>query len=315
MSFNWPAFLDQHNIEYREHGRTATKNNIAINCPFCAHDESFYLSISLDGKGWHCWRNADHKGRSPVKLICELLHCSFEDARGYVGDGVELPTDFLSVVSNYLAPSDKPERDGAILRFPDSFRKFNGRHSAIPYENYLDTRGIWCKDAVRFDLRYCTHGEFRGRIIFPIVHEGRLVSWTGRSISANEPLRYKDAKGTSTKDHLMFFDYLMHSEAHTLVLTEGPFDALKVNALGFYNGVASTCFTTSFPSDRQLGLLHQLMPRFKRSVILLDRNAEASSMRLRSALNPLLVFVKYMPQGLKDPALLNTSQELLNLLA
>src|SRR5258708_697708 len=169
---DWKAFLDEHAIEYRDRGANVTKGNIVISCPWCGDDPSMHLSISLEGKGYHCWRDTEHQGRSEAKLIVELLHCSWREASRYVGDVQRLPSDLLSVVESLTAePFGRVARLANKLSMPPEFREFKEQVSSWPYTAYLSSRGVHDFEARRWGLRYCTHGDFQGRIIFPIEHE------------------------------------------------------------------------------------------------------------------------------------------------
>src|SRR5215475_10070301 len=79
--FDWPAFLDQRGIEYEPDG----KFNIRCVCPWCSDKDSPRMAISTTGKGWHCWAAADHRGRSPVRLIAALTGVSLPEAATLAG--------------------------------------------------------------------------------------------------------------------------------------------------------------------------------------------------------------------------------------
>ena len=78
-------------------------------------------------------------------------------------------------------------------------------------------------------------GEWSYRIIIPIFYEGRLVSWTGRSILSKELIkelnvpRYKnlsvEASAVNPKDILFNID---NCRGNSVIMVEGPFDVLKM---------------------------------------------------------------------------------------
>lgn len=319
MAFEWPRFLEQHRIEYSEGGANVSRDNIVIHCPFCgAADQSMHMSINLSGKGWRCWKNPSlHRGKNAARLVMALLSCTIERANQIVGNAVYIPDDFLARVRNTINPPDVQEP--TPLKMPKEFKDFAGLPSARPFENYMRHERGFTWDEIdrmfRYDVRYCTRGAYRGRIIFPIKFKKQLVSWTGRTISKNEELRYralstdperaeregyKPAIG-AISHYLLWFDDLRKADADTIVLGEGPFDSLKVRVLGRREGVTSTCFFTSEPTGAQIDLLHELLPRFKYRYMLLDRGTFATGIRVSSALSSLGVVPLQLHPSLKDP--------------
>lgn len=318
MAFDWIQFCEQNGVEFVTTGPNVARGNIAVHCPFCGpSDPSQHMSINLEGAGWSCWRNPDHRGKNPVRLVQALLGCSIDQARRLVGGATYLPADLLGQVQEQL--SEPTMRESQPLKLPKEFLALSDRPTARPYVAYLRRRGFSDKQIARLDkdysIRYCTRGSFGGRIIFPVYYSGELVTWVGRSISPNAELRYKrlttdpeKAKkdGTpvaagSTRGVLLWFDELMNSDADAIILVEGPFDALKVDVLGKRRGIRATCFFTAAPSEDQVGLLHDLLPRFRRRFLLPDKDAQVLGVRTAAALHALDVKLLKLPDGLKDP--------------
>jgi hypothetical protein len=259
-----------------------------------------------------------------------LLACSVEQARAIVGTDVHIPDDFHTRVNTLLRPSEMAS-DGSIDLLPE-FRTFNDLSPMIaPYSRYLERRGLfeWRTFTKRYQMYWCRRGAFAGRIIFAVRFEKRLVSWTGRAISRGTDLRYKALspdpdkarkEGVPTSvapiNHwLLWYDKLIKADADTIVLCEGPFDALKVMELGREDGVVATCFFTAFPTPQQIEMLHSLLPRFKRKVSLLDAGTLATSLKMTRDLRALGVKHGQLPSRFKDPGELRTSAQLLGLLS
>lgn len=320
MSFDLIRFFDQQSIPYRTSGPNVSRGNVAIHCPFCgAADEGQHLSVSVDGKGWRCWRHPDHRGKSPVRLISALLGCPLDQAAAISNSGIHVPADFLGSMRAKLFPARATARAAAYeLEMPDSFKPINsGLPSAEPYLAYLRGRGYgnFKMLARMFGLRYCTRGSYKGRIIFPIKQEGRLISWTGRTISRNQDLRYKSLSDDAEKaadegmppaldkltNRLLWFDRLARERGRALILNEGPFDALAVNVVGWDRGIHATCCFTSSPSDAQVQLLHELAPAYPLCFILLDAAAQHVAMRLERQLSTLRFRRLMLPPQAKDP--------------
>lgn len=314
---DWIDFFNQYSVEYVTKGPNVSKGNVNIRCPYCGHeDTSHHMGVSLDGKGWGCWRNREHRGKSPVRLIQSLAGVTKEQAMQIAGYG-NFPSDYDRRMKELTsAPSEIPQRG---LRLPSEFKAFDGKPSARMFEQYLKQRGF-SEDHIktltkRYGVRYCTKGAFSNRIIFPVRFESQIVSWTGRTISKGDMIRYKTLSTNPEKsksdgyplalggigEYLLWFDKLLKTRAKTICLVEGPFDALKVSVLGKDLGICATCFFTSSPSESQIDLLHELLPRFKDKVIIPDRGAFDKAMVTQQRLASLNVRVLHLPSNVDDP--------------
>lgn len=328
MAFDWLAFFDQHNIEYVTRGSNVSRDNVAIHCPFCGvDDESQHLSVNLSGRGYRCFRRPTHRGRSAARLVAALLRCSLDAARRMVGDAVFIPDDFMGRVTSVLTPAQVDE--SAELEWPEEFKTIADRPSARLVYQYLmgASRRFSCDQidtfTERFGLHYASQGLYRGRIVFPVHQDNRLVSWTGRTVYPGEALRYRTLSTDPESqdcmrgygpalgpisDYLLWYDDLLDTDADTIVLVEGPFDALNVRVRGWGEGIDATAFFTSSPSTQQINLLHELLPRYRRRLLLLDQNTLATALHVVGSLTGLGVEIAHLPRGVKDPGLLTRRQ-------
>lgn len=329
MPFDWLRFFDAYRIPYSEHGPNTSKDNVVVRCPFCGtQDPSQHMSVSLSGRGWKCWRQPTHRGKNPARLVAALAHVDRATADRIVGNAVYIPSDFMRRMKEALVVDKMPAAKKSIgLELPREFKPFTGLPSSKPFVRYLvQDRGFSQKQVAtftqRYGLRYCARGTYRGRVIFPVYYRGRLVSWTGRTIYADEVLRYRALSSDGEKaekegykpaigsisHYLLWYDELMATDADTLVLCEGPFDALKISVLGRSRGVVATCFFTAAPTNQQLLLLGDLLPRFKRRVMILDQAGTfATGVKITNALSDafstLDIITYRLPPTLKDPGL------------
>lgn len=319
MAFNWVSFLDSNHIHYATSGPNVSRGHVAVHCPFCGRqDPSQHMSLNLKHGGWNCWRNDNHSGKSPVYLVQALLGCTRERAQGIVGEAVFLPDDFLGTVHGLIAPKRAPVRKPITL--PPEFKPFAGQPSSKRFVEYLTGRAFTLKQigrmTKRYGLHYCTSGRFKGRVIFPVTFEGKLMTYTGRTIYPDIELRYKTlsydpeleeipAVGPIS-DYLLFYDELMRNDwdCDTLILCEGPFDALKVSVLGRPHGIDATCFFTASPSQGQIDLLGDLISIYKRRYLLLDQGTLPTALRTQIDLQGLKTRVLTLPKAFKDPGLL-----------
>lgn len=321
---DWISFLDSNQIYYVTSGPNTARDQASIQCPFCGIDDpSQHMSISLSGKGFRCWRNPAHSGKNPAKLIQALLNCTWQQAQQYAGQERTLPSDFLAKIKSTFDREEIVEHRQK-LKLPAEFKEFRSVPSARPYLAYLNARGFTEKDANEFGLYYASQGLYKGRIIFTITMHGKLVCWTGRTIYEAEQVRYKTLTHDKDKanergetpaaaavsDCLLFYDRVGKKTSGTIVLCEGPFDAFKLSVLGDRIHVSATCFFTSSISKGQMNLLHELLPRFDRRVLLLDQNTFSKATKLKSDLISLDVEMCKLPRRFKDPAELETVKDL-----
>lgn len=335
--FDWPGFLTQHGVYYVTSGSNTGKGQISIKCCWCREaDPSEHLTINLRGAGWRCFRNPRaHSGRSRSRLIQALLSCSQEEAKRLAGEEAPPPpedADLSLQVAKMLGV--QPERSALPpLQFPPEFKplfqaynSFTRPTSATPFWQYLNERkysdGSSDFLAQAYKLQYATRGPYRYRMIIPIHDiEGTLKTWTARSILPGETLRYKTLSKTNRygPDEPVALDgptnlllglplLLRVPNPEVLVLTEGPFDAFRITALGRHKGIYGTCLFGLNLSESQVVLLDRLMQRFRRLVVLLDPDASALTLRIKEHLTPLVVHCGRLPKGIEDPGALPYQQ-------
>ena len=320
--FDWIKFLNRYKIEYVASGPNVAHGNVNVKCPLCGTDDpSEHMGISLDGSGWGCWRNPRHRGKSHIKLICLLTGVSREQASEIVGAPTSVPNNLLSSVSELLDPSDNQSKPSETLKLPKVFKEFRDVPSAKLYIKYLRDRGFCKKDIMKFTekygLRYCNIGAFKGRIVFTVYHDKKLVSWTGRTVyRVPSVVRYKSLTANVDKaktegivpasgpinNYLLWYDDIMHNNVtDVLILVEGPFDALKLRCLGEGRGIVSTCFFTSAPTRAQIDLLHNMIPKFSKVYLLLDKGMLINPMNILSDLSAFNIRNLQLPDGYDDP--------------
>lgn len=309
--FDWQGFLDSNSIPYRTSGANVSRGHVSVHCPFCGVDDpSEHMSINLDGRGWSCWRNKAHAGIKPTRLVAALLDITPASAARLVGDSVFIPDDFIGTVRSKLAGNAGVA--DVDLRLPKEFKPIGDKPSARYFRRYLRGRGFTNKriDLMtrRYGIYYCTRGRFKGRIVFTVVRDKKLQTWTARSIYAAAEQRYmtlsvndEDTPARSSiNDNILWYDWLKRG-GETLVLCEGPFDALKVSVLGRKYGFKATCCFTAAPSEQQIELLYDVAPGFNRRLLLLDRGTLATSIRVSTALAAMKIQTILLPRHIKDP--------------
>src|ERR1035437_540324 len=327
--FDWPSFLRQNRIEFVTSGPNTQHGSVSIKCPFCGEgDPSEHMGLNPRGF-WGCLRNAAHRGKSPVRLIRQLLRCSEAEAKRIVG-GAEATAPTLSSFEASVAAlrgsattlQPEPEVD---LRFPKEFKPLsNGSPLAQSFIGYLESRGYrtaqikWL--AQNYGLHYATRGLYAHRIVIPIYDRyGDLLSWTARTISSEVQPRYRtlrmksDDEGPVAKlaanNTVLGLPVLYGADnPRALIIVEGPFDALKVTAFGQGLGVYATSLFGLNVYPAQVAELQQLAPRFDRVYLLIDEDAELQRLRLLQTLSAVRCIVLKIPVGADDPGALSGGQ-------
>lgn len=334
MTFDWLTFLKQNSIPYSTGARNM-RGNVGISCPWCGSTGDGVtdrLGISTAGLGWRCWKNPEeHKGRAPHRLIMALLGCSYNEAAGIAGHGGESMEDIpdwrLGAEIEKIMRGGPTSQKAGRTEFPPGIpqiRSVSGL-SQSPFVKYLRGRGYQSDQEVlrlanQYGLRCAIRGPFAYRVVFPIVHPEGLVGWTGRTITKTDHVRYKTlsadpekarAQGLpvavlKTDESLWNYDHVSTCECRTLVVCEGPFDAMRVDWLGRPRGIAATCVFKKHVSDQQAELLAAVRPKFERAFLMLDPDAWADSIGAMDRLRFLdLLPGPRLPEGIEDPAMMS----------
>lgn len=314
MSFDWPSFLQRNNIEFVSAGRA----DVSIRCPYCTDDPSFHMGVSLHGKGWNCWRNSSHRGKSRAKLIQALLKCGHKEAELLAYGEIQLPADedLLADLQNKLGGYEYEPQKPKHLSLPKEFKPLRYSTLARPFREYLYSRGYtpnqvdWLCD--NYDLHYATRGRFSYRVLLPIHNRyEKLQTWTGRAIQEDTEPRYftlsKDASLAQPKELLLGLPLLWSAPSpRALLICEGPFDAMWITTFGRAFGVYATCLFGLSLSEQQMLLLEELRDRFDYMGLLLDNAAGIQAFRLaNSGIN---LELEQLPEGVKDPAVLRPQE-------
>lgn len=318
MKFEIERFYQQRGIDYIDKGVNVKKGEINISCPFCNSsanpDPSYHLGVAVNGKYWSCWRNKKHRGKSLHRLIMKLLRVSYNEASDIIGEKVTWMEEgaFDALDPENLFGHIEEVVEQKELTLPKEFTKFQHFRSGVPYENYLTQRKFHPDHLDRFlhqyDLRYCISGIWAGRILLPIHFNFELVTWTGRAIGRHASLRYrslseKETALISIKDVVFNFDELLNYKGKVLFITEGPFDAMKMDFYGQRVNCRATCLFSKALRPSQLILLAELADNFDKLVVLLDSSELDTELEVQSMFAFLSnkVELGVLPEGVDDP--------------
>ena len=272
--------LKDYNIAHTTEHHHCTTGWVQVNCPFCT-DSDFHLGIPLhDPKIVNCWRCGKH---SLFETIKELLHCTG-------GEAYRILEKYETGISPYELV--KKRKQASTLVLPPGTGPLNDNH-----KRYLIKRGFDLEQLVQeWDiLGTGPLGPYKHRIIIPIHHEGRLVSYTGRDITERSDTRYKTCEsGKEVRSHKHCLYGLDKVQGNNWVLVvEGPTDVWRIGP-----GTVAT-FGITWVKEQVL-----LLSRFKMASILYDPEpyAQEQALKLAVELNWLGVDTEIIQQhGASDP--------------
>lgn len=280
MHIDFQDLFSKHGIRYTT--RQHSQGNIGINCPFCARttdpDPSEHMGVDIKTGAWNCWRNSKHRGKKPHRLLNALLGMSYADVDNMLGVVAAPTSEFDAVFAkgkNPFAVDAEPQSRNSLSNIAlDSLATFAPiTHSVSqPHLDYLRRRGIAEQVAREFGLLAGIIGRWAGRVIFPVFtpDSAQVVSWTARSIGAAVPkyIALGREHGANLK-HLLYNAARLSAGGKTIVVTEGPMDAIALQQLAPESAV--TCTFGLTVSNIQIALLK--MANFSRVVFLFDSTA------------------------------------------
>jgi len=172
-----------------------------IHCPDCqtARERKPKMYVSTHSGWWKCWR-CGVTGRLP-------------------GDWEEVDDDGWEDV-----PEERPP-----IEEPSEYHALPGTHRLLePARAYLRGRGVPDHVVAEARLGYARKGDHAQRVIMPIPGpDGEWLGWVGAAIRRPHPVPYWTA-GNMDRESTFYNDCaLARVTEEPLLVTEGPFDALR----------------------------------------------------------------------------------------
>jgi len=182
--------------------------------PFITHHKP-KLQVYIQTGKWHCW--VSNQGGHYLFQLLKNVGAGRQD--------YQTLSKLLGETTFYN--NDKDNAGKQDITLPKEFKSLAEPHNSILRDHamlFLKKRGITQEDIVRYNLGYCTEGEYQNRIIVPSYDSnGRLNYFVGRDFYAST-LKYKNPP--IPKDVIGFDLYVNWSLP--IILVEGVFDAMSV---------------------------------------------------------------------------------------
>ena len=192
------------------------RENHAFHCPFCNHHKpKLEINFATNEKGenpWECWV-CQTRGRTIKSLLYQL----------------KTPKETALEILKYVKKGDNYEyRQVGKLELPKEFQLLSSASNqsiiANKIKRYLYDRGFTPNDLLKYNVGYCTTGDFRGRIILPSYNESNQLNFFVARTYENDYYKYRNPE--ASKD-IIFFENLINWN-QPIILCEGVFDAVAI---------------------------------------------------------------------------------------
>lgn len=295
VQIDWRDLLDSIRVPWRDKGSNVSRGNININCPWCVNDPSFHLGIAEGKEAYFCYREPNrHSGSNFIRLLIALKQNRVEAFK--LLNHYRRQTDIKVVEKTGFNPDQ-------LQRAWDRFAPAASNQRCL---HYLAQRGFpYPKIACEmYDLRVALNGPWTNRLLFPLKKDGSLHAWTGRALLPSMDLRYKTYSLGDLQT--VYCPDASKPLAQTLVIVEGPLDALKVAYTCHRSPIRVAALVGKHLSAAKLLQLRALGAKCDKVLVALDADVSMSAAyqilnEIAQAIRPRKIARAKIPIGYGDP--------------
>lgn len=202
------------NVLGKSHKRA--RGNYAFTCPKCNHQKpKLEINFETDEKGhnpFECWV-CGFKGRTIRSLLKQLA----------------VPSEQAHEILKYLGKGEERQYvQVAAVELPKEFQAlYDATTTSITankVRKYLYKRNLTDRDFLKYNIGYCTSGEYQDRIIIPSYNENNQLNFFVARTFENAYHKYRNPE--ASKDIIIFENLVNWNQP--VVLVEGVFDAIAV---------------------------------------------------------------------------------------
>jgi len=246
--FDIRAYLQDRTVMFATEGKNVSPGWIGIQCVFC-DDRENHLGINLTSNAVSCWRCGK---KSIIKLIRALENDCFYSEALAIMEKYEDPSRLLLIATDEV---ETPRI--AKVDIPKNFEKLSWNKYPNMIKVFLESRGFNVESFLRERISYYSGftGDFKFRLILPVMYRNQLVSYVGRDVTGKSSIKYRNLEEEKSvipiKNTLYGFDDV--PPGGNVVVVEGPLDQIRLGA-----GSVAT-FGTQW-TMKQVSLLRGLNP-------------------------------------------------------
>ena len=202
------------NVLGKSHKRA--RENYAFNCPKCNHHKpKLEVNLHTDENGqnpFECWV-CGFKGRTIKSLLKQL----------------QVPAEQAYEILKYVRKGDEVGyAPTSVVELPKEFQSlYNASTTSIianKVKRYLYKRGFTDRDFLKYNIGYCTSGQYTGRVIVPSYGENNQLNFFVARTFEDAYHKYRNPE--CSKDIIGFENLINWSQP--IILVEGVFDAIAV---------------------------------------------------------------------------------------
>ena len=283
--FDIIRFYEDHHVVYSTEGKNCQDGWVNICCPFC-EDQSNHLGVEIKKPTKvRCWRCGNHG-------LLEILEYYSDKKASIIYREYETEEDALeaSVVTKKKEGKSYREIENEFYKNTECWTSFYVHYLHDREFNAFTIHNDW---GVKAGIE---SGDYKYRLMIPILHNGQMVSFQGRDITGKQGEKYKTCAGTYINNYLYGLDYIRKDR---LIIDEGVTDVWR---LGKGNAIAT--FGINF-STEQIKLIVE--KNIKSAIIFFDseKQAQEQAERLKNSLELFDIKCLNFVIKDKDPASLN----------
>ena len=260
-------------------GKIVSKDEAMFMCPF-SHHRKPKLAVNLTTQRWQSWIDTNAKGRSIFALFKRL----------------QVPANYFAELSKIVKlPKNTKlaDTEEQYVSLPYEFKRLTEAHKDFSYTkamNYLSNRNIESYDIERYDIGYCSDGDYAGRIIVPSFDgDNKLNYFIARDFTGTAYLKYKNPP--VSKDVVVVENQIDFSEP--IVLCEGVFDAIAIRR----NAIA--LLGKNIPSKLKIKMIEN---KVSEVYVVLDEDAIKNAVAITETLLNEDIKVRFVKMGNEDAA-------------
>lgn len=202
------------NVLGKSHKRA--RENYAFTCPKCNHHKpKLEVNLHTDENGqnpFECWV-CGFKGRTIKSLLKQL----------------QVPAEQAYEILKYVRKGDEVGyAPTSTVELPKEFQPlYTATTTSIianKVRSYLYKRGFTDRDFLKYNIGYCTSGQYTGRIIIPSYGENNQLNFFVARTFEDAYHKYRNPE--CSKDIIGFENLINWSQP--IILVEGVFDAIAV---------------------------------------------------------------------------------------